>query len=541
MVSLYGGNNMEDYIGEIVKLTNMSQYKPLNQIVYEGIRKAIISGRIPVNERINIKEYAERLNISRTPIREALRMLEKEGLVEYVPKYGVVVKKISVEDVKEIYKIRIALDVLAFVNAMNIMDEEQFKQLEDLLNETEIAHRNHQIEEVTRLFSKFNEMIYNFSQMPRLKSIVMNLREYLARFRDISMSGEARRRRALDEHWMIYRAMKNKDEKQLRSIIKEHLGYSEQYVLREMEKIDQKKSQLIKNKTIDWAHQLAIYAQQALLYEAVLFPKPGLVDPVDNGAHDDMDIYTLMDSISCLYGGFHKFALKGLSWDENPRELFHVLRTIGIDLERRMFRETKNVNTHKGAIFSMGIFLAAAGMVLQEYLDYYDEFPIFEERDTEKVFHVIRNMTKGLVADDFKDIHHKKHLTHGEKLYLKYGFTGIRGEAEAGYPIIKNIILPRMRSQDKQYSIKSRLHEILFLIMATVDDSNVVHRGGIEALDLVKREANNLLEKVNFKKENACELIDKMNDLLVEKNISPGGSADLLSVSIFLGKLENII
>lgn len=533
---------MEDYIDGIVNLTDMGQYKPLNQIVYEGIRKAIISGRVPAGERINIKECAKRLNISRTPIRQALEFLQKEELVEYVPKYGFVVKKISVEDVKEIYQIRVALDVLASVNAMNLMDEEQFSQMEELLNETEVAHRNHQIEEVTRLFTKFNEMIYDFSQMPRLKSIAMNLREYLARFRDISMSGETRRRQALDEHWLIYKAMKNKDEKRLEAIIKEHLGYSEQYVLKEMEKMElKKKSTNKKHKIRDWSHRLAIYAQQALLYEAVLFPKPGLVDPVDNGSHEDMDIFTLMDSISCLYSGFQKFALKGLLWDGYPKELFQELRPIGIDLEKRMFKETKNVNTHKGAIFSMGIFLSAAGLVLQEYLDFNDEFPIFEERDTEKVFQFIKKMTKGLVAEDFKDVHHKKDLSHGEMLYLKYGFKGIRGEAEAGYPIIKKHILPKMRSQNKQLSLKIRLHEILFMLMANVDDSNVVYRGGMEALDLVKKEASNFLKRENLTQENLDESISKINHLFVEKNISPGGSADLLSVSIFLGKLENIL
>lgn len=531
-----------DYIGEIINLTDMDQYKPLNQIVYEGLRKAIISGKIPVNERINIKEYAERLNISRTPIRKALRMLEKEGLVEYIPKYGVVVKKISAKDVKEIYKIRVALDILAFTNAMNLMNEEQFKQVEDLLNETEIAHKNHQIEEVTQLFYKFNEMIYDFSQMPRLKSIVINLREYLARFRDISMSGEARRKKALDEHWMIYKAMKNKNEESLKSIIKDHLEYSEQYVLKEIERIGSKKKPTDrKNKIDDWAHQLSIYAQQALLYEAVLFPKPGLVDPVDNGAHNDMDIFTLINGVSCLYSGFYKFALKGLSWDGNPRELFQELRSIGIDLENKMFKETNGVNTHKGAIFSMGIFIAAVGLVLQEYLDYCDEFPVFHEEDTEKIFLMVQQMAKGLVSEDFKDIHLKRHLTHGEMLYLKYGFTGIRGEAESGYPIVKNYILPKMRSQNRRNGLKWRLHEILFMLMSTVEDSNVVYRGGMEALDLVKREAKNFLEKGNLEKENAYELINDMNKLFVEKNISPGGSADLLSVSIFIGKLENII
>ncbi|MFS8541505.1 MAG: triphosphoribosyl-dephospho-CoA synthase, partial [Tissierellales bacterium] len=79
------------------------------------------------------------------------------------------------------------------------------------------------------------------------------------------------------------------------------------------------------------------------------------------------------------------------------------------------------------------------------------------------------------------------------------------------------------------------------MLMSTLEDSNVVYRGGMEALDLVKREAKNFLEKGNLEKENAYELINDMNKLFVEKNISPGGSADLLSVSIFIGKLENII
>lgn len=234
---LKGGRGMEDYIGEIIKFSDMSQYKPLNEIVFDGIRKAIIKGAIPVGQRINEKEYAERMNISRTPIRDALHRLEEEGLVEYIPRYGVIVKKISIEDAKEIYKIRVVLDIVATTNAMNLMTEEQFQQMKDLLNKTEEANKtNKKIEEVTQLFSEFNEMIYIFSQMPRLKSIVTKLREYLMRFRDISMAEESRRRKALDEHWMIYRAMRNQNENQVGVIIKEHLAYSEKFIIEEMER-----------------------------------------------------------------------------------------------------------------------------------------------------------------------------------------------------------------------------------------------------------------------------------------------------------------
>lgn len=237
MYKTTGGVKVEDYIREIINFTDTSQYKPLNEIVFEGIRKAIITGRIPVGQRINEKECAERINISRTPIREALNRLEKEGLVEYIPKFGTVVKKVTTKDAIEIYQLRQALDVVATINAMNRMTAEQFDELKQLLLQTEEANKDNQnVEEVIKLFSVFNEKIYQFSDMPRLTSIVTKLREYLMRFRDISLTGEERRKKALKEHWMIYRGMYNKDEEQLRMIIKEHLSYSERFILAEMEK-----------------------------------------------------------------------------------------------------------------------------------------------------------------------------------------------------------------------------------------------------------------------------------------------------------------
>lgn len=294
-------------------------------------------------------------------------------------------------------------------------------------------------------------------------------------------------------------------------------------------------------KVIKWANQLAIYAQQAVLYEAVLSPKPGLVDPANSGSHKDMDIYTFMDSGASLYDGFFEFALNGLLWEESPKKLFQKIRSIGIKLEKQMLKETKDINTHKGVIFSMGIFLAAVALVLQRYLSGTIHFPIFEEEDTDEVFEIIKKMTRGLVLEDFQDIHQKSLLTHGERLYLEYGFTGIRGEAQAGYPSIKNEIMSKMRSQNEKESLKIRLLEILFLLMSIADDSTVVHRGGLEALELVKGKAKEFIERNGLSKEDALDQIEKMNELFVKKHISPGGSADLLIISIFLGKLENIL
>lgn len=231
---------MEDYISQVIKITEFNQNKPLNEIVYEGLRNAIIKGIIPVGERINESEYSIRLNISRTPIRDAIRRIEEEGLVEYIPKYGVVVKKVTVEDAEEIFKIRQSLEVLATTNAMKIMTPKEFEEIYLLLEKTEEANANKDVEAVIKYSSDFNDLIYEFARMPRLTIIVTKLREYLARFRDISLAGEDRRRKALDEHWDIYYNMKSKNYDKISSLVIEHLEYAKGFIIREIIKMEER-------------------------------------------------------------------------------------------------------------------------------------------------------------------------------------------------------------------------------------------------------------------------------------------------------------
>ena len=239
---------MEEYIKEVIKLTDLSQNKPLNEIVFEGLRNAIIKGIIPIGERINESVYAEKMNISRTPVREALRGIQEEGLVEYVPHYGVVVKKITIEDAIEIYQIRKALDILAAQNAMKIMTEEQFDEMEALLQKTDEADERGDFREVIELSKRFNDMIYTFSKMPRLDIIAKKLRQYLMRFRDISLTENERRRKALDEHWILYRNMRKKNYEQVAIITTEHLDYSEKFILKEMRRIEEEEDETSKDK-----------------------------------------------------------------------------------------------------------------------------------------------------------------------------------------------------------------------------------------------------------------------------------------------------
>jgi DNA-binding GntR family transcriptional regulator len=232
---------MDNYMKKLIKLVDLSQDMPLNQIVYNGLRAAIIKGVIPVGERINEKKYSLELNVSRTPIREALYRIQSEGLIEHIANYGFVIKKVTTQDADEIFKLRVALDTLASVNAMQLMTSSDFKEMKSLLDKTEEREEAGDVTSVINMFSDFNDMIYTYCNMPHLKSIIYNLKDYLARFRDISLLDDYRRKKAFDEHKLIYYCLRDKDEKELTLLISKHLGYSKKFIIEEIKKQEELK------------------------------------------------------------------------------------------------------------------------------------------------------------------------------------------------------------------------------------------------------------------------------------------------------------
>ncbi|SHJ76321.1 DNA-binding transcriptional regulator, GntR family [Clostridium amylolyticum] len=223
-----------EYMDKILKSINFNQDKPIREIVYECLRENIIKGVIPVGERIVEKVFADKLNISRTPVRDALRRLEMEELVKSIPGKGIVVKKITVEEVIEIYKIRANLEVLAAEEAMENITPEEIKKIQDLLDLTEEMNNQGNVKEVVRLFAEFNAQIYEASRMKRLVTMISKLSEYLKRFRDISMSENKRREKGLKEHREILNAIVEKNHKDIDEIIKRHLQFSMEIVINEI-------------------------------------------------------------------------------------------------------------------------------------------------------------------------------------------------------------------------------------------------------------------------------------------------------------------
>ncbi|MGF1695468.1 triphosphoribosyl-dephospho-CoA synthase CitG [Vibrio lamellibrachiae] len=281
--------------------------------------------------------------------------------------------------------------------------------------------------------------------------------------------------------------------------------------------------------------QLNIYelagnlAYHAMMLEVHLTPKAGLVDCVSSGAHCDMDIDTFIASSNTLRPYMKLFVKAGCNMHEKPaKELLPGLRKVGIQAENAMFRATNNVNTHKGMIFTLGLICGAVGWLHKKGISY----------DAARVRAVIKECCADLVSKELKDaIGTPK--TAGERAYHQHGLTGIRGEAAKGYPTIFKYSLPlyegciRSGQSEEQAMSKS-----LLSLMAHNDDSNLVNRGGIEGLNYVQLQAQGLLQYGDLAPEYLEQKVTLFDQQLIERNLSPGGSADLLAATWLLAQLN---
>lgn len=226
---------MPDYMDKLIETIDLNQDKPMYRIIYESLRKAIIEGLIPMGERINEKNYAHALNVSRTPVRVALQRLEDDGIVKHVPNIGIVVTRIKAKDVEEIYQIRVALDILASKNATQLLTAAREQEMLDLLYQTEAAHEAGEVREVIILSKEFNQRIYEYAEMPHLQAIQEKLHDYLTRFRDVSLMADSRRGAAVNEHRMIFEYMRIGEQEKMEALITKHLSRSKKFILLEME------------------------------------------------------------------------------------------------------------------------------------------------------------------------------------------------------------------------------------------------------------------------------------------------------------------
>jgi triphosphoribosyl-dephospho-CoA synthase len=266
-------------------------------------------------------------------------------------------------------------------------------------------------------------------------------------------------------------------------------------------------------------------AVKALLYEVNVSPKPGLVDRFNTGSHTDMDIFTFIDSALELERYFYDCCyITFENKDMDLPALFKLLKKRGIVADKKMFEATGGINTHKGAIFSLGLISSAAAMSHIKDNDF----------SYMKICNYAGQLSESLVKRDL-DEKNPEETSHGRKIYNKYHISGVRGEAENGFPTIREYSYPYLLKLVKDgMSLNDASINVLMKIIKNTEDTNLISRGGLDGIEFAKFSADNVLRRGGMWTEEGIKEVKKMDRAFIKKNLSPGGSADLLAVTLML-------
>lgn len=271
-------------------------------------------------------------------------------------------------------------------------------------------------------------------------------------------------------------------------------------------------------------------AWRAMIAEVNLSPKPGLVDRFNCGAHRDMALADFHCSAAAIRAWLPRFVSYGASSAQQPeKDVLPGLRPLGIACENAMFRATAGVNTHKGTIFSLGLMCAATGRLYQSQ----------QILTAETICATVAAFCQGLTKRELQQNNPQR--TAGQRLYQQLGLTGARGEAEAGYPLVIGHALPHYRDLLAQHlDPELALLDTLLLLMALNGDTNVASRGGAAGLRWVQQQAKRLLRNGGIRTPADLTHLQQFDRQCIDRNLSPGGSADLLIVTWFLAHLSQI-
>lgn len=268
--------------------------------------------------------------------------------------------------------------------------------------------------------------------------------------------------------------------------------------------------------------QIGRLAVRSLHTELALFPKPGLVSPVDNGSHTDMDAGTFMRSIFALRKYFSEITRAGVTQTD-----FSQLRFLGVRAETRMLAATGGINTHRGAIFSLGLLAAAAAWLAS--------------RGKSLAGSNIGRTVEDLWGSDIlaATAVPGKFDSHGSAMAVRYGAGGAREEAARGFPTLFRTGLPALRATLARTGNKRlALVQTFFTLMAAVVDTNVLYRGGAPALLTVRASAREFLRAGGVHRSDWESHGLHIHRQVVALGVSPGGSADLLAASWFVLQIQ---
>ncbi|MEY2606785.1 MAG: triphosphoribosyl-dephospho-CoA synthase [Verrucomicrobiota bacterium] len=266
------------------------------------------------------------------------------------------------------------------------------------------------------------------------------------------------------------------------------------------------------------ATYLASLAVRALIEEAELTPKPALVDRRGPGAHTDLSLMLMKRSAHCLAPSFELMALA--SFRQIPSQtLRENLGAIGRWAEQSMLLTTGGANTHRGAIWSLGLLVSAAAM---------------GANSPDAVAYTARQLAC------LPDWSAPKQQSNGSRVIQRYKVSGARGEAEAGFPHVITIGLPILHRSRQEGSSETQARlDALLAIMASLHDTCLLHRGAFAALNMAQTGAAAIFAAGGTATVQGWDLLQRLDRDLLALNASPGGSADLLAATLFLDFMAN--
>jgi triphosphoribosyl-dephospho-CoA synthase len=267
------------------------------------------------------------------------------------------------------------------------------------------------------------------------------------------------------------------------------------------------------------AAQIGRAATLALYDELALAPKPGLVSFFDSGSHRDMDAQTFMRSLFALRRTFSDFVSLGAQ-----DVAFPILEHEGLAAEARMLKATGGINTHRGAIFTLGLLCASAGRlwVGGEALD----APSLRRSLLDRWGEALARRANR-AAD-----------SHGARAAARFGLRSASVEAALGFPVLFDTALPALYAALRRgLTARAARLDALFATMAVLDDTNIAHRGGIDALRYVKRAAADYMGAGGSGRPDAAAHAQSLHRAFVERKLSPGGAADMLGAACWLQRV----
>lgn len=268
---------------------------------------------------------------------------------------------------------------------------------------------------------------------------------------------------------------------------------------------------------------LAKAAVNALREELAAYPKPGLVSPIDSGSHADMDFALMCRSADSLFEPFKAMAAAG----RQGQSFDAALKPLGIEAERRMLAATDGVNTHRGAIFSMGLMVAAVARTAAQ------QAPLSADA-------IRRTLTEQWgEALHIHAAHGASAASHGAMVRRATGRDGARKEAALAFPSVFEVALPAYRQASRAgLEANAACIHTLFTLMEAVDDTTILYRGGVNASAFVRNAARTFLLRGGCHEAGWQARAQRLHHEFIERRLSPGGCADLLAVTVFVMHCE---